>query len=49
MGVVLKVLIKKGPWGTYSLKRGPNQTGNLHNYGHVGQYFEQLPKQLFGT
>ena len=38
MGVVLQVLVKKGPLGIHSL-----QTGNLH-YGHFGdRYFEQLP------
>ena len=43
MGVVLKVLAKKGPRGIHFLERGPNQTGNLH-YGHLGDmYFEQLP------
>ena len=45
-GVVLKVLVKKGPLGIHFLKKDPNQTGNLR-YGHLGdRYFEQLP---YGT
>ena len=44
MGVVLQVLVKKGPLGIHSL-----QTGNLH-YGHFGdRHFEQLPYGCSGV
>ena len=42
-GVVLKVLVKKGPLGIHFINGNPNQTGNLH-YGHFGdRNFGQLP------
>ena len=44
VGVVLKVLVKKGPLEIHFLKGDPNQSGNLH-YGNFGdKYFEQPPR-----
>ena len=42
VGVILKVLVKKGPWGMHFLQGGV-LAKDLH-YGHFGdKYVEQLP------